>query len=97
MEKLKTAEEILKSKLDYKIAVVNNPDYTFHKVIEAMEVYANQFRGAGKNELNTSEPHLPLGDVIKSVCVSCDEETETHEVCMKCISKMIADNQQTVL
>ena len=40
---------------------------------------------------------LPQADVIKSVCVSCDEETETHEVCMKCISKMIADNQQTVL
>jgi len=33
--------------------------------------------------------------VSKSVCVSCDEETETHQVCMKCISKIVADNQQT--
>lgn len=41
---MKTAEEILKSKLDPKIAVVNNPDYTFNKVIEAMEEYANQFK-----------------------------------------------------
>lgn len=37
-----TAEEILKSKLDMKIAIVNNPDYTFNKVIEAMEEYAEQ-------------------------------------------------------
>ena len=37
-----TAEEILKSKLDYKIAILNNPDYTFNKVIEAMQEYADQ-------------------------------------------------------
>ena len=40
--KTKTAEEVLKSKLDMKIAIVNNPDYTFNKVIEAMEEYAEQ-------------------------------------------------------
>lgn len=38
---------------------------------------------------------LRLFNVSGSVCISCDEETETHEICMKCISKMIADNQQT--
>lgn len=37
---MKTSEEVLKSKLDPKIAIVNNPDYTFNKVIEAMEEYA---------------------------------------------------------
>lgn len=40
----KTAEEILKGKLNPAIAILNNPDYTFNKVIEAMEEYANQFR-----------------------------------------------------
>lgn len=40
--KMKTAEEILKGKLDMKIAIVNNPDYTFNKIIEAMEEYAEQ-------------------------------------------------------
>jgi len=45
---MKTAEEILKSKLDPKIVVVNNPDYTFNKVIEAMEEYA-MLKGAGKS------------------------------------------------
>ena len=39
---MKTAEEILKSKLDGKITFVNNPDYTFNKVIEAMEEYRLQ-------------------------------------------------------
>lgn len=37
-----TAEEILKSKLDFRIRLENNPDYTFNKVLEAMEEYANQ-------------------------------------------------------
>lgn len=36
-EKIPSAEDILKSKLDPKIAILNNPDYTFNKVIEAME------------------------------------------------------------
>jgi TPP-dependent 2-oxoacid decarboxylase len=35
------AEEILKSKLDPKIAIINNPDYTFNKIIEAMEEHAS--------------------------------------------------------
>lgn len=38
----KTAEEILKSKLDTKILIINNADYTFNKIIEAMEEYAAQ-------------------------------------------------------
>lgn len=41
---MKTAEEVLNSKLDYKILILNNPDYTFNKVIEAMEEYARQFK-----------------------------------------------------
>ena len=39
---MKTAEEILKSKLNPAIAITNNADYTFNKIIEAMETYANQ-------------------------------------------------------
>lgn len=34
-----------------------------------------------------------ISDVISSVCVSCDEEKETHEICMDCISKMIRENK----
>jgi len=37
-----TAEEILKSKLDQKILILNNPDYTFNKVIEAMQEHTKQ-------------------------------------------------------
>lgn len=41
---MKTAEEILKSKLNPSVAILNNPDYTFNKVIEAIEEYADQFK-----------------------------------------------------
>ncbi len=41
IKKLATAEEVLKSVLDPKILIVNKPDYTFNKIIEAMEDYAN--------------------------------------------------------
>jgi len=37
-----TAEKILKSKLDVTILIANNKDYTFNKVIEAMEEYTEQ-------------------------------------------------------
>ena len=64
---MKTAEEILKSKLDGKITFVNNSDYTFNKVIEAMEEYrlqshpspmsaeptVQQLRDAAKNNPDT--------------------------------------------
>lgn len=46
----RTAEEILKSKLDPKIIILNNPDYTFNKVIDAMEEYKNQFVGTQPEE-----------------------------------------------
>lgn len=35
--------------------------------------------------------------VISSVCVSCDEEKEIHEICMDCITKLINENKQTDL
>ena len=48
--------------------------------------------------INTSEPHLPLGDVIKSVCVSCgkpvkDFDEENNNCCDECWLRA----QQTVL
>jgi hypothetical protein len=30
----------------------------------------------------------------KEICIDCDEEKETHEICMDCIGKMIKENQQ---
>jgi len=56
---MKTAEEILKSKLDPKIVVVNNPDYTFNKVIEAMEEYANQSKQSGFGGWVATSERLP--------------------------------------
>jgi ribosomal protein L32 len=35
--------------------------------------------------------------VISSVCISCDEQKETHELCMDCVKKMIDENQKTSL
>ena len=42
-----------------------------------------------------SKLHQPT--VISSVCISCDEQKETHELCMDCVKKMIKENQQTDL
>lgn len=36
-----TAEQVLKSKINPSISVLNNADYTFNKVIEAMEEFAS--------------------------------------------------------
>jgi len=41
----------------------------------------------------TKVKKFSISDVISSVCVSCDEEKETHEICMDCISKMIRENK----
>ena len=38
----KHAEKVLKSKLDAKIMILNNPDYTFNKIIEAMIEFGEQ-------------------------------------------------------
>ena len=31
-----------------------------------------------------------------SICVSCDEEAQTHQLCVSCIDKMIKENQNSV-
>jgi ribosomal protein L32 len=32
----------------------------------------------------------------QEICINCDEEKETHEICMDCIGKMIKENQQEI-
>lgn len=52
----------------------------------------------GSMTTNEAKEHLlRLFGVIGSVCVSCDEQKETHELCMNCVKKMIKENQQTDL
>lgn len=29
----------------------------------------------------------------QEICINCDDEKETHEICMDCIGKMIKENQ----
>jgi len=53
----------------------------------------NEYIDYLENEL--SKLHQPT--VISSVCISCDEQKETHELCMDCVKKMIKENQQTDL
>ena len=33
-------------------------------------------------------------DAVKPACVSCDEEKETHNICMDCIGKLIKENSK---
>lgn len=49
---MKTAEEILKSKLNAELMLVNNADYTWNKILEAMEEYAAQFKQASDKPIN---------------------------------------------
>jgi ribosomal protein L32 len=30
----------------------------------------------------------------QEICISCDEQKKTHEICMDCIGKLIKENQQ---
>jgi ribosomal protein L32 len=30
----------------------------------------------------------------QEICINCDEEKETHEICMDCIGKLIKENQK---
>jgi len=55
----------------------------------------DRISGEQINDLWSDE--LPKPTVIDSVCVSCDEQKETHELCMDCVKKMIKENQQTDL
>jgi ribosomal protein L32 len=32
----------------------------------------------------------------QEICISCDEQKETHKICMDCIGKMIKENQQEI-
>ena len=32
----------------------------------------------------------------QEICINCDEEKETHEICMDCIGKMIKENQKEI-
>lgn len=49
---METAEEVLKSKLTIEAIRLNNSDYTFNKVIEAMELYAEKYHEHKVKNLN---------------------------------------------
>ena len=54
---------------------------TEHKLIQ--DVFNAGFKAGfneGKSIIKTPEPQLPLGDVIKSVCIECSNEGGTHGV-----------------
>jgi len=49
--------------------------------------------GMSEKPNNHIEVELPQ----QEICINCDEEKETHEICMDCISKLIKENQQETL
>jgi len=38
----------------------------------------------------------PFVEDDRELCISCDELTSTHNICMDCIGKMIKENQQEI-
>jgi hypothetical protein len=80
--------------------------YTKEDIEKAKQYLDNEGYGTGSNfTLNAvanlmaeyAAKNCVIPTVIKSVCVSCDEQKETHELCMDCVKKMIKENQQTDL
>ena len=71
-----TAEEVLKSKLTIESMRLNNSDYTFNKVIEAMELYAEIYHQRKVKILN-----IPC--VIKSVC-ECEKQIPNYPEMLWC-------------
>ena len=57
----------------------------YRLALDAMERYAQE-------KVNFISLNIP---VMRSVCISCDEEKETHEICIDCITKLINENRQT--
>lgn len=103
---MKTLEQYIKDQIEYNEMMSNMKEFQIDSDSNNGHYTNEQMKGLYKGRIEMlyaikhyyiDKPQYRKPDVIKSVCVSCDEETETHEVCMKCISKMIADNQQTVL
>ena len=50
---------------------------------------------------NNSQRFDEFMDIVKQlpkqeICISCDEEKETHEICMDCISKLIKENHKEI-
>lgn len=78
---LQTAIEILEYHQEWRLGKREDMIHEPKKLTDALDIVLSEVK------------KFRISDVIKSVCISCDEETETHELCMKCISKMIADNQ----
>ena len=74
-----SAEEILKSKLSTETILLNNSDYTFHKVIEAMEEY-HTIRM--KDELTNYV--MDKGKEITRCCKTCDYLGINNNVCKDC-------------
>jgi len=45
-----------------------------------------------KNMIKETSSPIPQ----QEICISCDEQKETHKICMDCIGKMIKENQQEI-
>lgn len=43
------------------------------------------------NEIQKQELPKPL--IINSICISCDEKKEIHEICIDCINKLIKNKK----
>ena len=82
---MKTAETILKEKLD-NIKLHNNADWTFNKIIEAMQEHTQQHLKALAEDIKENAEYIELerGSVVQLIDkTSIDEITNKHisELC----------------
>lgn len=64
-------------------------------LIEMLQDFEDNVRMDNVNKASDEVLHKPLVSV--SVCVNCDQEKETHSICMDCLTKIINENKQTEL
>ena len=73
---------------EYQYHINNAPKF------DSQTYYQETFvSGMSEKPNNHIEVELPQ----QEICINCDEEKETHEICMDCISKLIKENQQETL
>ena len=85
------------------VGVTEPNSFIFEIKNNKIVINENGFHYNGKIINDNGEIYEQFKEFLKTIqlpqqemCISCDEEKETHEICMDCIGKMIKENQQEI-
>jgi len=66
---------------------------TLSLIPESIEYIQNKANGDDSDNANCAIFDVSNNEV--AVCVNCDQEKETHNICSDCLTKIINENKQT--